>query len=89
MDFLGIGPGEMFFILVLALILFGPRRLPEIGRTLGKTVRELRQVSEGFSSQLREELDALPAIEAEAANDHQTGAVVVGNEEQESGKLEG
>ena len=69
MNFLGIGPAELIFILVIALIVFGPKRLPEIGRTLGKTMREFRSVSEELTSQLREELEtASKEIEAVSAD---------------------
>jgi Tat protein translocase TatB subunit len=58
LNFLGIGPGELLMILVLALIVFGPKRLPEIGRTLGKTMKEIRSVSDELTSQFRGELEA-------------------------------
>jgi sec-independent protein translocase protein TatB len=38
MEFLGVGPAELFFILVLALLVIGPERLPEAGRFLGRQV---------------------------------------------------
>lgn len=38
MEFLGVGPAELFFILVLALLVIGPERLPEVGRFLGRLV---------------------------------------------------
>lgn len=43
-----LGWSEMFFIVVFALIIFGPRRLPEIAKTLGRTVAQLRRASEEF-----------------------------------------
>ncbi len=58
MNLFGIGPGELLLILILAFIIFGPRQLPEIGRTLGKTMRELRKVSDELTGQFREELEA-------------------------------
>jgi Tat protein translocase TatB subunit len=58
LNLFGIGPGELLLILILAFIIFGPRQLPEIGRTLGKTMRELRQVSDELTGQFREELEA-------------------------------
>ena len=49
MDILGIGPLELVLILVVALLVFGPDKLPEIGAKLGKGVRELRQLSREIS----------------------------------------
>jgi TatA/E family protein of Tat protein translocase len=54
------GPGELLLILVLALIIFGPRRLPEIGKSLGRAIREFRQASEELTDQFRDELQAAP-----------------------------
>ncbi len=48
-----IGFGEIVIILLLALIIFGPRRLPEMGRTIGRSMREFRRAA----SDLRQELD--------------------------------
>ena len=39
MDIFGIGPMELLVILILALIVLGPRQLPEAGRKLGKLIR--------------------------------------------------
>lgn len=43
-----LGWTEMFFIVVFALIVFGPRKLPDIARTLGQAVAQLRRASEEF-----------------------------------------
>jgi len=51
----GVGMQELVVILVLVLILFGPRRLPEIGRAIGKTVRQLRRVTEDFREAIEQE----------------------------------
>jgi sec-independent protein translocase protein TatA len=48
-----LGFGEIVLILLLALIIFGPRRLPEMGRTIGKSMREFRRAA----SDLRQELE--------------------------------
>ena len=47
-----IGGSEFLLILVLALLLFGPRKLPQIGRTLGKALSELRGATHEFRSTL-------------------------------------
>lgn len=57
-----IGPTELIVVLVIALIVFGPRRLPEVGRTIGKSLREFRRASEELKDELRLNLDDdLPA----------------------------
>jgi len=57
MDFLGIGAGEIILILVLALILLGPGRIPEIARTLGKTLRAIKKASTDFTTAINRELE--------------------------------
>lgn len=41
-----IGPGELLVILLLALIIFGPGKLPEVGRALGRTINEFRRATQ-------------------------------------------
>jgi len=43
--FQNIGPLELLIILAAALLIFGPSRLPELGRSLGRTLREFRQAA--------------------------------------------
>ena len=52
-----VGPEELLLILVVALIVFGPKRLPEVGRTIGKALREFRRASEGVREEVRRHLD--------------------------------
>src|ERR1700760_3649856 len=49
---------DTIFIFGLALVIFGPRKLPEIGRQLGKLVLEFRRASNEFKMQIEEELRA-------------------------------
>ena len=58
MDFLGMGMGEILLVLVVALIIWGPGRIVDIGRTLGKTVRTLRKAGFDLTTQLSKELEA-------------------------------
>lgn len=53
----GIGFQEILIILLVALLIFGPRRLPELARHLGRLMRELRQLAWEFRSAL--ELETL------------------------------
>jgi sec-independent protein translocase protein TatB len=51
-----LGVPDTLFIFVVALVVFGPKRLPEIGRQLGKLVSEFRRASNDFKLQIEEEL---------------------------------
>ncbi|HXF57749.1 MAG TPA: Sec-independent protein translocase protein TatB [Actinomycetota bacterium] len=63
-----IGPTELIVILIIALIVFGPRRLPEVGRAIGRSLRELRRAS----TDLREELERDLSLEEDDAS-HRPG----------------
>lgn len=51
-----IGMPELVIILVIALIIFGPRKLPELGRSLGKSIGEFKKASNELRSTLDEEI---------------------------------
>lgn len=57
---MNIGAGEVLLIAVLALLIFGPRRLPELGRTAARALREFRKATAEITSELRSELDEKP-----------------------------
>jgi Tat protein translocase TatB subunit len=65
MNFFNIGTAELLLIFVIALIVVGPRRLPEIAQGLGKIMRDLRQMSQEFTVDMMREVNA-PAREDEA-----------------------
>ena len=44
---LGMGPMELIIILIVVLVIFGPKNLPKIGSALGKTVKNVREGMEG------------------------------------------
>jgi sec-independent protein translocase protein TatB len=52
-----LGSGEILVILLLALIVLGPERLPEAARKVGKYVRQIRQMSQGFQQEVRRAID--------------------------------
>lgn len=56
----GLGMGEIVIILVLALILLGPTKLPDAAKQLGKGLREFRKATEDLKSQFETELYAEP-----------------------------
>ena len=47
-----LGPAEVLVILVVALMVFGPSRLPEIGRQVGRGMREFRKFQEGIKGEV-------------------------------------
>ena len=49
-----IGPAEILIVLVVALIVLGPTRLPEAARSLGKALAEVRRMSSGLQSEVRD-----------------------------------
>jgi sec-independent protein translocase protein TatB len=51
--------GEMIFIFLLALILFGPKKMPEIGRQVARILNEFRRASNEFRSQIESEVNSL------------------------------
>jgi Tat protein translocase TatB subunit len=53
-----LGGPELFLIFVVALIVFGPRKLPEIGKSLGKMMAEFRKASNDFRSTIESEVEA-------------------------------
>ena len=61
MNLFGIGPLELFFIFIIAILVFGPDKLPKLGTTIGKVVRDFRKVSsvmkQEITSQIMEEED--------------------------------
>ena len=48
----GIGGMEIFIILVVALVIFGPKKLPEMGRSLGKALREFKSAGSDLQDEL-------------------------------------
>ena len=54
---MSLGPAEILVVLVIALVVFGPKRLPEVGRQVGGALRELRKVQDSVQSELRGVLD--------------------------------
>lgn len=56
---MNLGFPEMVFLVILAFMLFGPKRLPEIARQLGKFVAEFKKASNQFQGQIHEEIRKL------------------------------
>jgi len=52
-----IGIQEMVLILIIALVFFGPKRLPELGRSIGKTLAEFKRASNEIKHNIEKELE--------------------------------
>jgi len=70
-----LGTPELIFIFLLALILFGPKKLPEIGRTVGKAISEFRRASNELKATFDREMKTLEAetqsLKTEVGNPYQ------------------
>jgi sec-independent protein translocase protein TatA len=56
----GLGPMELMIILVIVLVLFGARRVPEIGASIGKGIREFKRNISDVGKEVRNEIDDSP-----------------------------
>jgi len=70
-----VGPLELAIVLIIALIVFGPKRLPELGRSLGKGIREFRGSLSGESDD-SESTEAIEAPKPPAEKDAEGESVV-------------
>ncbi|MGD1909183.1 MAG: TatA/E family twin arginine-targeting protein translocase [Leptolyngbyaceae cyanobacterium] len=59
MNFFGIGLPEMALILVLALLVFGPKKLPEIGSSLAKALKSFQKAQQDFEAELKKEAEQI------------------------------
>lgn len=75
-----VGLPELIIIMVIALIIFGPRKLPELGRSLGKSIGEFRRASNELKSTLEEEIRLEEQKEQRAKVEaEQDSAIAAGN----------
>ena len=56
---MGIGPMEIFVVLIFALVIFGPQKLPEMGRSLGKAIREFKSVGSEIQDEITKVTDEI------------------------------
>ncbi len=69
MEFMGIGPMELLVIFIIALIVFGPNRLPEIGAQLGKFMRNMKRAAFEMTRELNKEIEESKKSVAPAAEE--------------------
>lgn len=81
----GIGMPELLIILVIALIVLGPQKLPEIAKSLGKGLAEFKRASEDFKQNLDDEV--AQEKEKELVAKQAAAAETVGAEERQEGHV--
>jgi sec-independent protein translocase protein TatA len=62
-----IGPLEIIIVLIIALVVFGPKRLPELGNSLGRGIREFKETVTGEKTDDADDKDDVKAISATQA----------------------
>ena len=65
MNVFGIGLPEMALIMMVALLVFGPKKLPEIGRSLGKAIKGFQDASKEFEDEFKKEAARIEKTVAE------------------------
>lgn len=81
------GLGELILIFMIALIVFGPRKLPELAQALGRAINEFKRASAELQSRIVEEIDtgqriappSLPAAPPAEASDDQAASSETGS----------
>jgi sec-independent protein translocase protein TatA len=72
-----IGPLEIIVVLIIALVVFGPKRLPELGNSLGRGIREFKESVTGEKDDDYDDVKALSASQATATPGEKPEAEVV------------
>ena len=58
----GLGWQELLIILIIALIIFGPRKLPEIGKSIGQAINGFRESTKKATSEAKKEIDSVKTV---------------------------
>jgi sec-independent protein translocase protein TatB len=57
--FFDFGTGEILIIMLVLFVVLGPQKLPEVARTIGKTINEMKRASAGFKNEINKEIDRI------------------------------
>ena len=64
-----LGPAEILVVLIVALMVFGPKRLPEVGRQVGRGLKELRKIQETVRDEINDVLHAPEPVSSPSSAD--------------------
>jgi TatA/E family protein of Tat protein translocase len=85
---MNLGFPEMIFLFLLALLIFGPRKLPEIGRQVGRALAEFKRASNEFKAQIESEINQIDLEERQRQTilppESVPGAIAAGSSQPES-----
>ncbi len=80
MNIFGVGLPEIVLILVVGLLIFGPKKLPEIGRSVGKAIRSFQDASNDFQNELKREAEKIEeSVKMNAQLESKTDVAVESN----------
>lgn len=84
MNIFGIGLPEMILIMLVALLIFGPKKLPEIGRSVGKAIKGFQDASREFESEFKREADRIEQTPSTPSSESTSTATSPKSDEAES-----
>ncbi|HXE91480.1 MAG TPA: twin-arginine translocase TatA/TatE family subunit [Terriglobales bacterium] len=84
---MNLGFPEMMFLILLALLIFGPKKLPEIGRQIGRGLAEFKRASNDFKHQLEDEVRQLEIEEERKKQIRAPEGTVAARSEAESSQI--
>ena len=88
MNIFGIGLPEMALITIVALLVFGPKKLPEIGRSVAKTLRSFQDASKEFENEFKKEAQKIEESVSMSASLETAGDLKPSKPENSSSTLE-
>ncbi len=80
----GLGWQELLLIFLIALLVFGPKKLPEVGRSIGRAIAEFRKSSEEFKEQLEKAVEEEKTVPEDSAEEKAVEGEVVNGEEKKT-----